>query len=333
MSETQSKRGLGRGLSALIPEADMEFLLRVASDDVAVLPIRENASDTNGEVSNSKFSVDSEALPVLWLNPEDIQPNPFQPRRTFSAQEMEELAASVKEHGILQPILVRPAENSVTNKAYELVAGERRWRAAQAAGLESIPVIVRKVSDQQALELALIENVQRHDISPLDAALAYRRLAEEFSLSQDDIAKRVGKSRSAIANTIRLLELPTEVQKTIEDGVLTEGHGRAILLAHGEGARRAVFRRALREGLSVRATEALARKRAEDDSGGESRGVPDGRAKGKSRSSEERAIEEQLQKQLKMRVKLQARVKGGQLIIEYFSEEDLQKLLALLSRQ
>ena len=197
--------------------------------------------------------------------PIKIVANPYQPRRVFDDEELQNLATSVREHGILQPIIVRPLDNSDEAAGFQLVAGERRWRAAQLAGLSTVPALVRPVSDQQALELAVIENVQRHDISPLDAAQAYRRLATEFELSQEKIAQRVGKSRSSIANTMRLLELPGEARNALQDGTLSEGHGRAILLTAGEGARRAVFRAVLRDKLSVRDTEELARRIAAGD--------------------------------------------------------------------
>ena len=203
---------------------------------------------------------------VRWVAPGQVVANPYQPRRTFDEAELSNLADSIREHGVLQPIIVRPLDMGwgfeldaePTGGKLQLIAGERRWRAAQAAGLARVPVIVREVSDQQALELAIIENVQRHDISALDAAVAYKRLAQEFGLSQEKIARRVGKSRPSIANTLRLLDLPPEAQQAIQDGAISEGHGRAILLAPGEGARRAALRAILRGRLSVRQAEEIA---------------------------------------------------------------------------
>jgi ParB family chromosome partitioning protein len=337
-----ANKGLGRGLSALIPEGDMNFLSRVARGEGIAVPLVAGVKDeTVSDVPQTGDAEDdTRAAPtgipdsvhatvgknaVQWLEISKIEPNPYQPRRTFAAQELEELSTSIREHGLLQPILVRPDDKELS---FQLIAGERRWRAAQLAGLMTIPAIVRAVADQQALELALIENVQRHDISPLDAALAYRRLAQEFSLSQEAVAQRVGKSRVAVANTMRLLELPAEAQKAIEDGALSEGHGRAILLASGEGARRAVLRGALREQLSVRATEELARRtlrHGDDEVSPKAPGV---------RKSDValRALEERLQAQLKTRVKLKPRSKGGQIIIEYFSPEELERVIGLLMR-
>jgi ParB family chromosome partitioning protein len=310
----------------IAPAPSEEPLNGVATDIVsATQGSTPPAAPEDGKASHAASGENA----VEWLEISQIDPNPYQPRRSFSSQEMEELVASIREHGVLQPILVRPMGTDAA-PSYQLIAGERRWRAAQLAGLNTVPAIVRPVADQQALELALIENVQRHDITPLDAALAYRRLAREFSLSQDAVAQRVGKSRAAVANTMRLLELPAEAQKAIEDGTLSEGHGRAILLADGEGARRAVLRGALREKLSVRATEELARRtlRADGEDAGASSKAGAGSVK--KRDVALRALEEKLQGQLKTRVRIKPRTKGGQVAIEYFSPEELERIAALL---
>jgi ParB family chromosome partitioning protein len=220
-----------------------------------------------------------------------------------------------------------------SSRQFQLVAGERRWRAAQAAALERIPAIIREVSDQQALELAVIENVQRHDITPLDAAMAYRRLADEFQLSQERIAQRVGKSRSSIANTLRLLDLPAEVRQALNDGKLSEGHGRAILLAEGEGARRAAFRKILRDKLSVREAEELARNTVE----GETLGGHDIVASAKAQKKEALQVEvqhlaEELQKLLGCRIHLKHRQRGGQIVINYYSTDEMNRIVDLLRK-
>jgi ParB family chromosome partitioning protein len=176
-----AKKGLGRGLSALIPGADMEFLSRVARGEAEPVPVWAEAADNAESGAKDTYDKEYSAGPgqsVILLGAAAIAPNPYQPRRVFSPAELEELTNSIREHGLLQPILVRRTPEST----FQIVAGERRWRAAQVAGLQQIPAVVREVSDQEALELALIENVQRHDISSLDAALAYRRVQEEFSL-------------------------------------------------------------------------------------------------------------------------------------------------------
>jgi ParB family chromosome partitioning protein len=252
---------------------------------------------------------------------------------------MENLANSIREHGILQPVLLRETEEA---ERYELVAGERRWRAAQRAGLTQIPALVRVLDDRQSLELAIIENVQRHDISAIDTALAYQKLAQEFHLSQDDIAKRVGKSRSAIANTLRLLDLPEEVRKAIEDGTLSEGHGRAILGAPGEGARRAIFRRVVRDQLSVRDTERLSSKARPDGNAAENpANTPEdgggsnskkGAADMPHTQAELRDLEHHIEKALGLRVSIRAKGNAGALLIHYMSSDDLERLRHLLSR-
>lgn len=368
-----TKKGLGRGLSALIPDSDMEFLSRVARGDESVAPVTlppeafrdsppkpaktpisgASALGKNGGVDET--SLDSQSLTApsdggaispVFIDVVSIEANPYQPRRVFAPDEMRDLVASVREHGIIQPILVRPRPEGAGG--FQLIAGERRWRAAQEAGLAQVPVVIRAVNDQQALELALIENVQRHDISVMDAARAYRRLGQEFSLSQEDIARRVGKSRPAISNTMRLLDLPEEAQLAIEDGSMTEGHGRAILLAPGEGARRAVFRRIIRDKVTVREAEELSRRASattaepsdKQDSVSETPSSNGAIAKpsdktGRLSSAEISALrvtEEELSKALGTRVRIRPRAKGGQISIEYFSPEDLDHLLGRLKR-
>jgi ParB family chromosome partitioning protein len=365
-----TKKGLGRGLSALIPDAEMDALSdvtrentlftqpdaaatakkrsrRATSSSVAAeasglisvpstpedLPRARTASKNGGSITKIRedvtvpLSLETPA-PTVNLEIRQITPNPFQPRRTFDAEEMQDLAASIRLHGILQPVLVRPAEGE--DGTFQLVAGERRWRAAQLAGLERVPVIIRPMADQQALELALIENVQRHDISAIDAAMAYERLANEFGLSQEQISRRVGKSRSAVANTMRLLSLPEEARKAIEEGLVTEGHGRAILLATGEGARRAIFRRVVRDKLSVRDAERLARASSSASKGGENE---QSRASASdSEPSEWLQAEREVTKKLGARVKIKVSAQRGSVLIECGNDMEVRRVLALLQK-
>jgi ParB family chromosome partitioning protein len=288
----QKKNVLGRGLTALIP-----------TDEMALLDQSGNALDGVRQVSLKQ-----------------IVANPAQPRRTFPQAELDELANSVKEHGVLQPVLLRPLPDS-GEEQYEIVAGERRWRAAQAAALPQIPAIIRQINDQQALELAIVENVQRQDISALDAAVAYRRLQREFNLSQEEIATRVAKSRAAIANTLRLLDLPEEAQTAITQNHISEGHGRAILGVKTDEARKALFRRIMRDGLTVRQTEELARNIEK------SMGAPLAHKSKAGKNADEKHVEEKLQQILGTRVQLKNGRKGGQIIISYFSSEELEGLL------
>lgn len=230
-----------------------------------------------------------------------------------------ELAESIREHGVLQPLLVRRI-----GEGYQLVSGERRWRASQQAGLAEVPVIVKELNDQEMLEVALVENVQREDISPLEAAVAYRRLAEEFHLTQEEVAKRVGKSRSAIANTMRLLNLPPEIRHTLEEGKISEGHARALLGIPDPAHRERTWRELLKSGGSVREAETAARK---------SRNTAAGKQPGAERKDPHlQEVEGRLRRALGTKVEIaQGRGGRGIVTIEYYDEEDLNRILDVLS--
>jgi ParB family chromosome partitioning protein len=241
--------------------------------------------------------------------------SPLQPRRRFDEDELEALTQSIRERGVLQPLLVRPLKDGAVG--YEIVAGERRWRAAQRAGQHEVPVVVREISDQDTLELALIENLQRADLSPLDEAHAYRRLTDEFHHTQEAVADAVGKSRSHIANTLRLLSLPPAVHELLDDGQLSAGHARALVgQADAERLARAVIERR----LNVRETEALVRREAS--------AAP---KSGRSREPDPNAAElaQQLTAKLGLEVELKPKAQGGSLTIRY---RDLAQLDALLRR-
>ena len=344
MALKTARRGLGRGLAALIPESDFEFLNTVARGDVASLPIvpdgaasmDTSSSDGLGQTppfAPPQATPDASALSqapsgaIRYLPIEAIEPNPFQPRQISAEEELESLADSIREHGVLQPVLVRPLADSHKAPHFQLIAGERRWRAATLAKLPQIPAIVREVDDQTALELAIIENVQRHDISAIESAQAYRRLSREFGLSGEQIASRVGKSRTAVANTMRLLDLPEEAIAALREGKISEGHGRALLTASGEGARRALLRRALRDGVSVRELERLAR--AANESGAAEAPAP--RAS-RVASSDMARLENSLQRALGARLRLKPRRRGGQIIIDFASPEELSRLIGRMTR-
>jgi len=269
------RRALGRGLSALIPSA--------------VPPEEKHPTDTLVALSA-------------------IQPNPLQPRQAFPNDSIEELAESIRQKGILQPLLVRRA-----NGGFQLIAGERRLRAAQRLGLEQVPVTVREVSDGEMLELALIENIQREDLTPLEEARAYRRLMEEFKLTQEDVAARVGKDRSTVANTLRLLQLPGEITAALERGVLSAGHARALVSAGSDAARVRLAREVVARRLTVRQTERLAQ-----------------RDTAPLRDADQQATEQRLTEALGTRVRLVSRRGGsGKIEIEYPS---LQVLNGLIDR-
>jgi len=250
---------------------------------------------------------------VLQVPLEAITPNRFQPRREYSDEAFEHLKSSIARDGILQPVVLRPAESG-----YELIAGERRWRAARDLDLEVIPAIVRQADDERALELALIENIQREDLNPIDRANAYRRLMENFHLTQEDAAERVGQDRSTVANTLRLLDLPEEVQDLLRDGRLTMGHARALLALQGAEARIQAARRTLKEGLSVREVERLSspKRRRSKASGG--------------KSPELVELEERLRNLLATKVEIHTRKRGGRIVVEYYSNDDLQRIIDVL---
>ncbi len=275
------KHGLGKGLDALIPGGEVE---RAPSAGARLIPVG------------------------------DIQRNPRQPRTHFDAGELQELAASIRQHGVLQPLLVMPLPQG----GYQLVAGERRLEASRLAGLASVPAVVRSVTPQEQLELALIENLQRADLNPLEAAEGYRQLAQDFGLSHEAIAERVGKSRAAVSNTLRLLKLPPACRQALIDGVISEGHARALLALPTAEAQSAALGTILKRHLNVRQTEELVQRLL---------GQRSRRARSARRTPEEKALEEQLMRALGTRVSLRLGRKGGSLVIHFYSDEELEALI------
>jgi len=243
-----------------------------------------------------------------------VAPNPYQPRRHMDDAGLEELAASIREHGVLQPVLV-----TETLDGYQLIAGERRVRASRLAGLERIPALVRQLADQDQLEVALVENVQRADLDPIDEATAYRQLIDEFGLTQEKVALRVGKARATVANTLRLLDLHPDVQAAIGEGRITEGHGRALggLPVQGQAQ---VLRTVVGQALSVRQAEELVRRLREPK--------PETRVQPAARRLDPdlERVEEELRQRLGTKVSLSRSRKGGRIVIEYYSDEELGRL-------
>ncbi len=284
--------GLGKGLDALIP-----------GGFVPELP-------PTGEAAGSGVS----NVPV-----EKIIPNPRQPRSRFDPTALEELAASIREHGVIQPLLVSRDENS---GGYVLIAGERRWQASKLAGLAEVPVIARQATDLERLELALIENVQRADLNPLEEANAYRQLSEEFRLSHEEIASRVGKSRVAVTNTLRLLKLHDTAQQALVDGVISEGHARALLGLANPLAQEAALKRVREHDLTVRQTEELVNKLKGEKPTPVPKPAP---------TPDVKELQERLEASLGTRVNLKTNQKGGGVLsLHYFSNEELESLLARL---
>jgi ParB family chromosome partitioning protein len=262
---------------------------------------------------------DARVVPIA-----DIAPNPFQPRREFREEELAELAESIRQNGLLQPIVVRPAPGRAGGAAWELVAGERRWRACMRLGMREVPAVVREVDDRTLLVLALVENLQRAALSPLEEAEGYRQLASEFGLSQQEIAEAVGRDRSTIANSLRLLQLPAEVRALVAEGRLSAGHARALLGASGERRMVELAERAVREGWSVREVEAqVQRARA-------ARARPRV-AEERRRDPAERRLEEELQRALGTAVRIhRTRGNKGRIEIPFYSAEDFERLYELL---
>lgn len=252
-----------------------------------------------------------------------IVPNQRQPRTFFREDGIDELAASIRQVGILQPLVVRP----LAEGKYELIAGERRFRAAQRAGLHTVPVMVRSAGHQHSLEMALIENIQREDISALESARAFRKLMDEFGLTQEQVSDKVGKSRSAIANTVRLLRLPKRVLDGLESGDITEGHARALLPLENEAMQLALYDKILNDELTVRDVENATKPRTTVSVPRKKRGVVD------ESDPNWRALQDRASEVLGSPVKLEGSERGGKITIDFYSEEDLLRIMDLLGIQ
>jgi ParB family chromosome partitioning protein len=298
-----SRKALGRGLSALIPSA----------------PSMPQAASTLAAADGTPIKV---AI-------DKIRPNHLQPRRHFEPESLGELASSIKQHGLAQPIIV---SFDAVSRSYELIAGERRWRAHQLLGLREIEVVVRTPKDDKhRLAIAMIENLQREDLNPIEVALGYLRLMKEFGINQTELGTEVGKSKSGISNTLRLLELPEEIQKALSFGQLSEGHGRALLMVTDPNLRHAVFKKVLEGKLSVRETETLAKQveagEAPADAPQEKKAVP-------QKAADLRALEESLQLSLGTKVVINTKKNPskGTVQIHFFSFDDFDKIINVLKK-
>ena len=286
------KRGLGRGFDSLIPTSiEEEFDVTAATDSSG----KRTSNDTLREVD-----------PML------VDPNPHQPRTTFDQAQLEALAASIRVHGILQPLVV-----TMVGQRYELIAGERRLRASKIAGLDTVPVIVRSFDEQQKLELALIENLQRAELNPIETATAYRKLMDQFSMSQEAIGERIGRDRSTVANTIRLLGLPVEAKRAIAEGAISEGHGRVILTILEPEKQAMILPLILKNQWSVRQTEEYARA---------FKGATGTKEKAEARIAATNDLTRSIGDYLGTKVSQRTTAKGGLLIIEYYSDEELDRI-------
>ncbi|MER9306719.1 ParB/RepB/Spo0J family partition protein [Mesorhizobium sp. M0293] len=295
MSEDLSRKRLGRGLAALIGEID-----------------RPAAPEKPGMSADGK-------VPIEFLTP-----NPKNPRRHFGDAELTDLAQSIREHGVVQPVVARPSPTQAGR--YEIIAGERRWRAAQRAGLSDIPVIIREVNDRTALELAIIENVQRTDLNAVEEALGYQQLIDEHGYTQADLGQVIGKSRSHVANTLRLLKLPDVIRDMLVDGALSAGHARTLVTAEDPAG---LAKRIVEEGLSVRQAEALAQMPAGGSNAREAKPAPSLEQK----DPDTLALEKLLTDTIGMIVSVEHKGKGGVLRIAYRSLEQLDELCRRLKRE
>ena len=288
-----NREALGKGINALIPDFEM-----------GVPESREN-----GPAKNTELLID------------EISPNRFQPRKYFDDNKLEELVASIRENGVLQPILVQKSDTG-----YELVVGERRWRAAKKAGLKKIPALIREVTDAQSLELAIIENIHRQDLNPIEEADAYARLSDEFALTQEMIAKKVGKSRTAVTNTLRLLKLSRNIKEDLISGKISMGHARALLGLDNAGQREALRQEIFKQDLTVRQTESRVNRLKQP--------VP---AKPVALVSKKNIFIKDLAKELERRlgtkVDIKPAKKGGKLVVTYYSDDDLDRIKDLIGQK
>lgn len=288
-----SRKGLGKGLSALISEN-----------------VNKNESETDKQTN---------ANGIIKLNINDIEPNREQPRKHFDEDALDELSESIKHYGILQPLLVQK-----NNNYYEIIAGERRWRAAKKAGINTVPVIIKGYSTQEILEISLIENIQREDLNPIEEAQAFKKLIDDFSLKQDDIAEKVSKSRSAIANSLRLLNLDEKIQQMITDEMISSGHARALLAITNKDMQIKIANKIFDEKLSVRETEKLVKsllKISKNNNKNEVKINPI-----------YKSIEEKMKELLGTKVKITNKNKKGKIEIEYYSEEEFERIIDIIQR-
>ncbi len=310
-SPRMSKTPLGRGLGALLGKSKPAAS---AGPVKAAAPTK--APATNAEESQAAAS--PRELPLA-----KVQPCSFQPRKEFAKDALEDLANSIRQQGILQPLVVRPHDDN-----YEIIAGERRWRAASLLKLETVPVIIRDVDDATTLELALVENLQREDLNPIESALGYEQLLDRFELTQEEVAARVGKSRASVANALRLLKLVPEVRAHVRDGRLSVGHAKVILALPSDEEQKLAANKAIRDGLSVRQIEELvdAMRRRKPTSGKTS--GASGKSPAASHDTHIARLESLLQEKFGTKVSLRYRPgKGGALQIKFFSDEDLERIL------
>ncbi len=287
-----NRKALGKGINALIPDFEMGV----------------PESVERGTTLGTELLID------------EISPNRFQPRKYFDDDKLEELVMSIRENGILQPVIVQKAATG-----YKLVVGERRWRASKKAGLKKIPAVIREVSDNQALELAIVENIHRQDLNPIEEAEAYARLSDEFALTQEMIAKKVGKSRAAVANILRLLKLSRNIKEDLISGKLSMGHARALLGLDNAGQMQALRKEIFKQDLTVRQTESRVNRLKQS--------TPTKLVPASKKNIFIRDLEKELERKLGTKVEINPGKKGGKLVVTYYSDDDLDRIQELIGQQ
>jgi ParB family transcriptional regulator, chromosome partitioning protein len=336
MSQKAKRSGLGRGLAALIPtgapeEDGQNTSLRMGSAAADVVIGGVPISTTNGEATAAAARAEAEAIGAVYreIEPSAIQPNPRQPRQVFDGEALAELVHSIREFGLMQPIVVRELSESSGPHRYQLIMGERRWRASQQAGLETIPAIVRETADDNMLRDALLENIHRVQLNPLEEASAYQQLLEEFDVTHDELATRIGRSRPVITNMIRLLKLPIAVQRRVAAGVLSAGHARALLALEGGAEKQEeLAARIVAEGLSVRATEEAVTLANRDGD----RPTPAPKRKPIQMPGLQ-DVAEQLSTTFDTKVTVSLGKRKGKIVVEFGSVDDLQRIVELMKTQ
>ncbi|CAM2973120.1 chromosome partitioning protein ParB [Mycobacterium intermedium] len=321
---SRRKGGLGRGLASLIPTAPAE-----GEEGPAAFGPRMGSAAADVVIGGPLPSADSIGAVYREISPSDIEPNPRQPRQVFDEEALAELVHSIREFGLLQPIVVRAVPGSASGARYQIVMGERRWRAAQEAGLATIPAIVRETGDDNLLRDALLENIHRVQLNPLEEAAAYQQLLDEFGVTHDELASRIGRSRPLITNMIRLLKLPIPVQRRVAAGVLSAGHARALLsLEAGPEAQEELASRIVAEGLSVRATEeavTIANHESKNSS------TPSAPRRKPIHMPGLQDVAEKLSNAFDTRVSVSLGKRKGKIVVEFGSVDDLQRIVELMT--
>ncbi len=300
-----SKKVLGRGLGAFFPDYDEEGSARSK---------KEQEGDSAGTYLDPKKRVNI----VLHIPVQNIRPNPHQPRKEFRQDSLEELAGSIKKHGLIQPITVR----YIGEKRFELISGERRLRATKLAGRDEIPAYIREVDDEEVISFALIENIQREDLNPIEVAMGYKRLVDELDYTQSEVAEKVGKNRTTVTNMLRLLTLPAFIQAGLRDEKISMGHARALISIEDPEDQERIYKKAVKNDYSVRQIEKAVRSLGEEKS-------DSGKTKQDDKSTFYNEISNRLRRKLSTKVNIKSKKNGGEIRIEYYSDEELERLLEL----